>query len=97
MIDARQQFEALWPRVRGGVAIYEESPHILHVRLRSAHWDRRLLVIQMDALPTAGFTQGERPNAACGSSWNELRCTEHGLCTFTWSLHFRAELIASVV
>ena len=97
MIDAHRNFEAIWPRVRGSEAIYEESPDILHVRVRSARWDRRLLVIQMDTLPTAGFAQSQRPNVTCGSSWDELRCTEHGLCTFTWSLNVWTELIAAVV
>jgi hypothetical protein len=34
IINARQQFEALWPRLRGGRR--RILPHILHVRLRSA-------------------------------------------------------------
>ena len=97
MSGAREQFEAMWPQVQGGEAIFEEWPHILHVRLRSAHWDEQLLLIQMEALPTPGFAQCQRQSAACDCAWDRIRCTEHGLCTYTWSLHCWAELTAAVI
>jgi hypothetical protein len=97
LTSSRSQFESLWPRVQGAEAIYREWPHILHVRLLSAHWDDRLLLVQMEALPTAGLAQCQRPSAACGCTWDHTRCGEHGLCSFTWSLHVQRELIQALV
>jgi hypothetical protein len=51
----------------------------------------------MEALPTAGLAQCQRPAAACGCTWDQMRCTEHGLCGFTWSLHVQPELVQALL
>ena len=43
-LTAREQFEAVWPTLQMGEAIYCEWPQVLHVRAMFGEWDDRFLM-----------------------------------------------------
>jgi hypothetical protein len=97
MTAAQGRFEAIWPTLHLGEAIYCEWPQILHVRVMFGEWDDRFLMLEMKALDTYGFAQRQRPSPRCGASWDQLRCSEVELASPCWSLLLSRELIRAVV
>lgn len=96
-MTARQQFEASWPALQLGAAIYCEWPQVLHVRVMFGEWDDRFLMLEMAALDTWGFAQKQRPAPRCGASWGQLRCAQDELLGPGWSLYWSVDLIKAVI